>query len=336
MPDNRPIEYERWKEDIDLRRYAARCGYMENERKSGNGYYVFHKGEDPSTRDTLVIRRGTKFWVFFDSAGNHGTILDLAAAHLRVSLKTREGWAAVCKELREEAGGRPEPTTKTYTAPPRSSGPRRDLVRRCYDAASSPTSCAYLNRRGIRDETLTSDRLRDTWRLRSNGEILFPHLDAEGLCGFERKAPGVSAFSKGGVRGLWCSHTLPDDDCLVVAESALDAISYLQLKPNARARLVSTGGTPSRSQVELLSSCVARLPTGGALIIATDNDFDKPPERNAGRILAARIKEMALETRADIQIETPIPPRGKDWNDVLQYEERDFIHSLDRDVSPHL
>ena len=43
-------------------------------------------------------------------------------------------------------------------------------------------------------------------------------------------------------KGLWEPHDLPDDHCLVVAESAIDALSYAALFPDSRTRYRSIGG----------------------------------------------------------------------------------------------
>lgn len=64
----------------------------------------------------------------------------------------------------------------------------------------------------------------------------FPHFDTEGVAGWEIKNRGFTGYVKGGTKGLWFSRTTPTDLRLVIAESALDALSYAALFPDDHAR----------------------------------------------------------------------------------------------------
>ena len=71
------------------------------------------------------------------------------------------------------------------------------------------------------------------------GTILFPHHDANGLCGFETKSWRFTGFARAGSKALWWSKATPADNRLVIAESAIDAISYHQVNPHPKTRYVS-------------------------------------------------------------------------------------------------
>jgi len=66
-------------------------------------------------------------------------------------------------------------------------------------------------------------------------------------------------------------------------------------------------------QRELLASAMKKLPEGGTLLIATDNN-------TGGTHLVASIREIAgAATRPDLGLDEHRPEReGQDWNNVLK------------------
>ena len=78
-------------------------------------------------------------------------------------------------------------------------------------------------------------------RIDSLGNTVFPHFDAAGLCGYEIKNCGFTGFAAGGQKGLWMSHTQPADRRLILTESAVDALSYAALLPDAEDPLCQLG-----------------------------------------------------------------------------------------------
>jgi hypothetical protein len=118
-------------------------------------------------------------------------------------------------------------------------------------------------------------------RIDRRGNAVFPHFDVAGLCGYEIKNHGFTGFAAGGKKGLWFSHTGPGDRRLVLAESAIDALSHAVLFPDAedRTRYASVGGKPNAQQPGLVQSTIARLPEGAEIVAAFDAD-------EAGHLLA--------------------------------------------------
>jgi hypothetical protein len=162
---------------------------------------------------------------------------------------------------------------------------------------------------------------RFAWRMRidSLGNTVFPHFDAAGLCGYEIKNCGFTGFAAGGQKGLWLSHTQPDDRRLVLAESAIDALSYAALFPDGedRTRYVSLGGKPSSRQMKLVQTTIAQMPSGAEIVAAFDAD-------DAGRQLVETIREAVASVanttgRSDLIFKAQLPAKeGEDWNQVLQ------------------
>jgi hypothetical protein len=149
---------------------------------------------------------------------------------------------------------------------------------------------------------------------RSN--MVFPHYDLEGMCGYEIKNTGFTGFSPGGSKGLWCSRTTEEDDTLVIGEAAIDLLSFAALHPSSTSRYVSTGGALNPSQPELIKRAVAKLPEGAKVILAMDHD-------EAGGKLAAAIEAHISPVVVEggrVSVQMP-QGRGEDWNDVLRGSE---------------
>lgn len=144
---------------------------------------------------------------------------------------------------------------------------------------------------------------------RSN--VVFPHADRDGPCGYEVKNRGFTGFAPGGEKGLWMSRVRSTDTALVIAESAIDALSYAALHPDENARYASFGGAMNPSQPALIQAAVERLPSGVVVRIATDSDEE-------GARFAAIIEAVTVEAgKGELVVDRVTPPETKDWNDVL-------------------
>jgi hypothetical protein len=142
------------------------------------------------------------------------------------------------------------------------------------------------------------------------------NYDHAGVCGFEIKNRGFTGFAKGGEKGLWISAGGPADTRLVIAESAIDALSYAALHPDELARYASTGGSLNPSQPELIRGAIRKMPAGAQIIAATDAD-------GSGRRLAELIRAMVDEAReagrSDLTFAArPPAEEGADWNDMVR------------------
>jgi hypothetical protein len=132
------------------------------------------------------------------------------------------------------------------------------------------------------------------------------------LCGYEIKNTGFTGFASGGSKALWLSHEFPDDNRLVICESAIDALSHAVLFPDNRALDASIGGEPNAQQPELIRAAVARMPHSSEILSAMDADA-------TGRELAAIVKRaVELSGRLDLKFTVHEPVGFKDWNDQLR------------------
>jgi hypothetical protein len=124
-------------------------------------------------------------------------------------------------------------------------------------------------------------------------------------------------FSAGGCKSLWYSKPPREGwNELIVAETAIDALSHYQLHPREDAVYMSTGGHVGRHQLSLLASAADKLPNGGRVRLALDSD------QGGDQIYEALKGPLG---KPHIQLLRDSPTMAKDWNEALQAREVAFI-----------
>lgn len=329
MARGRDDELDSFKRSINLSEFAASHGYvLDRKHSSPNSAYMRRaKG------DKIVVARDemSHHWIYF-AVGNEadsGTIIDF------LNNRTRWSLGDIRKELRPWNG----------TAAHQITRPQADLFQKevkpikrdragVVAAFAGKTPLAgehkYLEKtRLIPLEILDSPRFAGRVYTDDHKNAVFPHRDKHGVCGFEIRNENFQGFAKGGEKGLWYSNTTPEDTALVITESAIDALSYHTLHRPERTRYFSIGGEMNPMQRELLASAMQKLPTGGSVIIATDND-------PAGKKYVETIKGIAeIAHRDDLGIIDHRPEtEGQDWNDVLKAATPDNTPQFSRYDSP--
>jgi hypothetical protein len=299
-------ELERFKRDIDLRAYCATQGYELDKRSSWGGSAVMR---EPGTDDKIIIKLDADGHFVYCSCRDSrdaGTVIDFIQQRRKLSL------GEVRRELRGWLGT-PATSLPVYEPLARTGKNRMKVEMAFGETRPVDGKHPYLeSQRGITSELLASERFADTIRIDGFGNAVFPHFDNEGLCGFELRNHRFQGFAAGGTKGLWMSRALPDDDKLVICESAIDAMSYGLLHADPHARYASIGGRPNPIQPELLSSAAARLPPGAQIVAAMDAD--------AYGISLAEVVHAAVEQtgRSDLRFRSEAPFGFKDWNDRLR------------------
>jgi hypothetical protein len=316
-------ELDRFKSDIHLVQYAAeRYGYQRDRRESSARSHVLRH---PSTDDKIVVRQDDDgHWTYFSvrDSTDSGTVIDFVQA------RGGRGLREVREELRRYLGDRrPDIDLHGETArvTPRPPLPEDRSPAEAFARALRTENSVYLNARGIRAETLSHPRFADTWRIGPHGNVFFAHTDDAGIVtGFEVKNQGFTGFASGGRKTAWQSAARQHDEALVIAESAIDALSHFQLHVERalHARYLSTAGHPSRSQLEVLDRVLAYMPRASTVVAAVDSDV-------AGEALAGRLEDLTRRHR-HLAFQRDAPPGAKDWNEVLQRIEHDYIRSLTR------
>ena len=316
-PPNRPDELDEFKRRVNLTEYAAAQGYQLDRRASSrNSATMRHPAGDK-----IIVAKGTDgHWVYFSvrDEADHGSVIDFAQRRRGGTL------GDVRKELRRWTGGAPpadlaRPPASAFVPDlehiPRDLGAVRARFAETWPAKGRHHYLQVVRR--LPAEVVAAPPFADRIHEDRHGNAIFPHYNRAGLCGYEIKGDGFTGFAAGGVKGLWLSRSdAAGIRRLVVAETAIDALSYAALHGRPGTHYASTGGEMNPDQPALLTAVVAKLPVGGELVLAVDHDA-------GGDKIAARITAAAAG-RPDLVIVNDRPPgpwqpvNGPDWNDVLR------------------
>jgi hypothetical protein len=305
---NQDTELDAFKREIDMRQFAVSLGYEMDRRESWRGSTVLRSGSDK----IVVKRNGNGHYVFFSVRDDrdHGTVIDFLQRREHLSLGT------VRQTLRPWLGRSAIPSQFPKLEP---TTPDRMRVESEYRRMADALRHPYLeHQRRLPASWLSSSRFAGRVRIDRRGNAVFPHFDITGLCGYEIKNQGFTGFASGGKKGLWFSHTGPSDKRLVVAESAIDALSHAVLFPDAedRTRYASLGGKPNAQQPGLVQATIARLPEGAEIVAAFDAD---EAGRMLVRVVRLAVASVASRTGRNLIFLVHLPAQeGDDWNQVLQ------------------
>jgi Toprim-like/Protein of unknown function (DUF3991) len=302
---DRKSELEAFKRDINLVDYALAQGYaLDQQASSRHSAVLAH-----SDGDKIVVARGADgHWTFFSVRDDrdNGSIVDF--------VQRRHGGTLgdVRKRLR--------PFLEDSPPLPRSVGPVLEIavkdparVRASFEAMRLiDGKHDYLERtRFIPAEVLAHARFSGRIRVDERGNVIFPHWNLSGLSGYELKNRGFTGFAPGGEKGLWSSNLAENDRTLVIAESAIDALSHFALRRPENTRYVSTAGSFNPIQPELIRRAAEKLGAGARVILATDND-------EGGDDITLTIRGILAPVDGLEILEDRPPQRGMDWNDVLR------------------
>ncbi|EAZ88053.1 DUF3991 domain-containing protein [Crocosphaera chwakensis] len=304
LATNQTEELELFKTQINLVEYSQSQGYEIDKKKTSVNCVVLK--DNHGDKILVGINQGDNHY-FYSSVNDHkdnGSIIDFIQNRRNLNL------GEVRKELRPWINNT---YSSTYT--PKESTPKltpttpdRHKILTQFEHFQLISSHAYLNQRGISPQTSNDSRFQGVIYSDSRNNLIFPHYDREGVCGYEIRNQQFKGFSKGGTKGLWSSRGLPTDMTLVICESPLDCLSHHQLFPDANTRYLATGGTLSETQKSLIKGLFEKLHSqGGQIIVATDRD-------KGGQEIAQELKNIAPETA---QISRLVPKNHKDWNESL-------------------
>jgi hypothetical protein len=249
-------ELERFKTEIKLHEYAASIGYELDQR-------------DTSKRETIMRCGSDKISIRKDPS-DHGSIMDFVIS------RRGKNFGEARKLLRVWTSYDQAVFFQHLDSAPR--GDRNAVVTE-YKAMRELRWHDYLEQeRRLPRSVLLSPRFRGRIRVDARANVIFPHEDEDGLCGFEKRNRKFKGFADMGEKGLWMSNTFPADGRLVVGESAIDCISYEILFPGGRYASIAGGLSPKQPGLILLS-CKA-MPADSEVVSITHADADG--ERYAG------------------------------------------------------
>ena len=304
-------ELESFKTSIDLRAYAASLGYAIDRRESCRASAVMRH---PDGDKIIISRKPDNHYTYWSVRREHdaGTIIDFVKHRKGLNL------GGIRKELRAWTGT-PAPEYRPLPELPKTHKDRAGVQDR-YASMQVAHRHPYLEEdRKIPALALGCWRFVGRIKIDHRSNAVFPHYDAEGLCGYELKNRNFTSFAAGGSKGLWLSKTIPEDRRLVICESAIDALSYAVLFPDGHARYASLGGKPNPAQPGLLRAAITRIAGGSEIVAAMDGD-------GPGRQLAELVRKVFEScNRPDLAFKTEEPSGFKDWNDELRASITPFL-----------
>ena len=307
---------------INLLDFVESYGYQFDPRKSskaaGSDKVMRREGDD----DKLLIRECPAGWEWCSCRdwSLRGSIVDF------VMVQDGIGFVEAIQRLRD----RHTPTTfLSHTSlsnkpVPTSTGQDEGFRKKTlavWNAARREPEPTYLLTRGLTSATLTDPRFADTFRVDRSGNVLFPHQDRGGMCGYELRRDGFKSFGSGCKKALWLSKNLSEAKSLYLCESAIDAMSHHQLHGGDSA-YVSISGTPSALQRDLLTGLLGKAADRGVSVFtAFDNDKAGDDYHEIMQLLSpVRLERMK--------------PEGKDWNDDLLFVLREADPTISLETLP--
>lgn len=325
IKNTRRDELETFKTAVNLTEYAAACGYeLDRQASSRNSVCMRH----PAGDKIVIGRASDGHWIYMSvrDTTDNGTIIDFIQHRQNLNL------GQVRQELRPwlNPGASPLPNRPASSAapsrPPSSAyvphlePVTRDLVavRARHEAAHDLADHGYYHRylceeRTIPPALLASSRFSDTFRIDQRGNVLFGHRNEDGLSGFEIKNSSFTGFAPGGTKGLWGSREEEDDNRLVVAETAIDALSYAALHGYEHSRFLSIAGQMNPQQPALLRLAMQAMPPHSEIIAAVDHDAGGDAILES---IERVFRDLELAEASFRRHSPPVP--GQDWNDVLR------------------
>jgi len=290
------------KTDLDFISFAIGYGYFVDQRESSRASAVLRHANGDKI---IVAKSAAGHWVYFSvrDDSDNGTIIDFIQHR-----KPGATLGHVKRELAAWMGTSPAPALPMFDLKPVTKD--RAAVLKNWSRMESVTSHPYLEARGIGGGILGLSRFADTVRIDARKNAVFSHTDDDGVCGYEIKNRGFTGFASGGTKALWLSNRQESDTALVIAESAIDAISHAILKPESSAFYASSAGGWSDVTREMLKRTAASLPPAGMVILAFDQD-------EQGNHYVEQARELLKDIGREIVLDQP-PAGMKDWNDVLR------------------
>jgi hypothetical protein len=294
-----------FKTDINLVEYAASCGYELLRHESSRNSAAMKSGAGDKI---IVSRNGRGYWVYFSvhDDGDNGTIVDFVLHRV-----ARGNLGKVKQELGPWLSGSIDHPSRRHLPRLELEPSTKDRQRVLASLAKmhAATDHAYLAARGLDRAILSDVRFRGQIFVDDRRNAVFPHHDEHGVCGYEVKNRGFTGFAPGGEKGIWGSNSQEGDDALVLAESAIDAMSYFAVK-RREGVYISTAGAWNPKTPSLIMATLDGLPHDAEVVLAFDNDDQgRKYVEQARALLAGRLNPIAVD----------LPPSpDKDWNDHLR------------------
>lgn len=292
---NNEDEIRRFKNEINLAEFLQNRGYEYDKKESSKNSAVMRRGSDKLIVATDADGHGIYFNVKDEK--DSGTIIDF--------IQAREGlnMGQVRKMLRPWIGESSNPIPSPLSPIPKPAKGAANLAKaqNRYFEMSEYTG-NYLQSRGLSNATV--DEFAPKIKQDERGNVCFRHWSPEGISGYEIKNAGFTGFASGGEKSIFTHIAGEKISRIVITESAIDCMSYHQLKGQPDTLYMSIAGQMSDKQRETIKNILSDQKQA-AVIAAFDNDEQ-----------GNKFAEFIAGIRPDSKRE--LPEVGKDWNDQLK------------------
>ncbi len=295
------IQLEQFKTDISLPDYAATVFSYQIDEKESYASQIIMRASDGSNKIS-ISKMADGHWVYYSyyDTTDHGSIIDFVQNRRGGRLQYSLG--QVRKELSTWS-----PSVKSVFRSVQPIKKDRFRVVQEYDSFKVLSSSQYLASRAVGKEIVQHSRFSGKMKLDQRNNVIFPHFDQHGVCGFERKNWKFQGFVKGGEKSLWMSNKQESDDRLVICESVIDCLSYHVLFGAEGNRYIATSGQWSPLSSEMLRHEVSNF-QGRFVVLAFDND-------EQGKRFVWECKVLLGDLGKGVLVHFP---EMKDWNEVLR------------------
>lgn len=299
------LDFYKLKSEINLIAYAKTFGYQVDKSKSSRHSVALRL----DNQDKIIVSRRNGLWMYFSvyDDQDNGTVIDFLCNREGITPyqagvvlnEWQQGYSGtLCEQIKPLEEQKPEPAR----------------IKRLYQKFDVAQAHPYLLSRGISQETLLSDEFTGRVLMDVYGNAVFPHYHQGGVCGLELKGPQTSLFVRGSQKTFWRSNYSDNQTKLLIAESAIDAMSYYQLFGIKNAFWIATCGGISPLQRELLKRLLRSANGLREISLITDNN------QGGDRLVDALKNDIEAEGfQGKLGRHSP-SHKGQDWNDVLLSE----------------
>ncbi|GAB2613904.1 toprim domain-containing protein [Emticicia sp. W12TSBA100-4] len=283
----------RFRQEINIASYAVSKGWQINQSKSDKNCTVVQRLEDDRSVETILVRKDNQKGYRYITDGDpsdRGTIVDFLVKKENFSIVEKEDWAKIFAHLNNYMGN-----ATHVQLPPSPPKPDKDLQKQVdsFHLNMNPlTDTRYLESRGLTENSFHSPEFQgQIFNSRVYGwkNISFPlRTDEAFVCAINR-----SDEQNGYRKEQWNRLTNERDgamhisnlgifdskkiDKLIIAESPIDTLSYLELHHKAIREkqegniYIATAGTPANAAYATLQKVINQTQPE-KIILAFDND----------------------------------------------------------------
>jgi len=295
------IDFNEYKQNINLAEFAASYGYQIDRKKSTKASLAMKTGNNK-----IIITRKRGIWIYFSvfDERDRGTIIDF------VRNRTSQTLPEIARTLAQWAGTATSLPVRGFAVEDQRFD--QDRVKAIFDKCRPVTRHQYLESRGLNSELLGSPRFKNQIFIDRYQNAVFPHNYKHEVCGLEIKNASRGLMVKGSRKTFWRSNSFTNDKILVITEAVIDALSYQQIHDHKDYLYFATSGGVSSGQLHMLNDFLKNTGSIKCVILAMDND-------KGGQRIADRIAESLRINGFPTEEVIGHPPfrEGRDWNDEL-------------------